>query len=337
MTTPAPAKGPFRSRSKVLATPLKPPPACNDQPSQSTAPSTGWPLQQIEPFLNYLLTECGLAHNTILAYRRDLARFAQFCLDQRLTSPEHITPVILQAYARRLYLEQLASATIARHLVALRMFFRYHVLTGLTLRDVCAVLETPKTWQRIPGVLNRQRTNQLLDSIDPQHPMAPRDRALLELLYATGMRASEVAELKIPDINFQVGYLRCIGKGRRERIVPVHNLALDTLRQYLDTLRPQLARNPDTGHLFLSRTGRPLSRVDVWRIVRHAAHAAGITGRLTPHTLRHCFGSHLLQGGADLRTVQEILGHADVTTTQIYTHVDHDHLRSVHRKYHPRP
>jgi len=263
MKTPAHAKGTYRSRARQLPTPLKPPPARKHLTPTAISQENTWPRKQIEPFLNYLLTECGLAQNTILAYRRDLSRFAQFCLDQRLTSPEHITPVILQAYARRLYLEDLASATIARHLVALRMFFRYHLLTGLTQRDVCAVLETPKTWQRIPGVLNRQKTNHLLESLDTQHPMYPRDHALLELLYATGMRASETADLKTQDVNFQVGYLRCIGKGRRERIIPVHNLALDTLRHYLENLRPKLARNPDSPHLFLSRTGRPLSRVDV--------------------------------------------------------------------------
>jgi len=297
-----------------------------------------WPFSQINPFLNYLDIECGLAPNTILAYRRDLLRFADYSLEHHWTQPGHLNPVTLQQYARYLSQNKFATTTIARHLVAVKMFFRYHLLVGLTDRDICAALETPKTWQRLPRVLSQSQTASLITALDPEDALYLRNRALLELLYATGIRASEAAHLRIADLNFQVAFLRCIGKGRKERIVPVNQTALWSVRQYLDELRPRLIRSDNgSDFIFLSRTGHPLSRVDVWRIVRHAALLTGLTAKITPHTLRHCFGSHLLQGGADLRYVQEMLGHADVTTTQIYTHVDQQHLRSMHKKFHPRP
>jgi len=300
------------------------------------AAAVQWPFSQIKAFLDYLKVEVGLADNTIIAYRRDLRRFGQHCLDHQLADPYAISPLVLQNYVRRLHNEHLATASIARHMASIKMFLRFHLLIGQVDRDLCSVLETPKTWRRLPNVLDRQRTTQLITAVDPDDPLYLRDAALMELLYATGMRASEAADLKVEDVNFQVGYLRCFGKGRKERIIPVHQVALDALKHYLEGLRPQLVRESNYPNLFVSRTGRPLSRVEVWRIVRRAARRAGLIGKVTPHTLRHCFGSHLLQGGADLRVVQELLGHADVTTTQIYTHVDHEHLRRLHKKYHPR-
>lgn len=299
---------------------------------------SSWPITQIKPFLDYLLIECGLADNTILAYRRDLRRFSLFCLDNHLTDPRSVDPLSIQRYARFLANEQLASSSIARHLVAVRMFMRYHTLFGIVDQDICNVLETPRTWQRLPKVLNKQQTIDLITAIDPEDAFFLRDRALLELLYATGMRASEIAGLRIEDVNFQIEYLRCFGKGGKERIIPVHETALAMLREYLEKLRPKLiGEKCVVDSVFVSRTGRPLSRIEVWRIVRKAAVRAGLPKNVSPHTLRHCFGSHLLAGGADLRSVQEMLGHADVTTTQIYTHVDQQHLRNIHKKYHPRP
>ena len=298
---------------------------------------TSWPIKQIEPFLNYLSVECGLADNTILAYRRDLKRFAAYCWEENITDPKQINPLALQNYARYLSGENLATASIARHLVAVRMFLRFHHLFGLLDHDVCAAMETPKTWQRLPRVLGKQQTIDLLNAVDPEDSLYLRNRALLELLYATGLRASEAANLNVDDINFQICYLRCLGKGNKERIVPIHHIALDCLQQYLQQLRPRLLGEKICPRLFISRTGRPLGRIEVWRIVRRTALRAGMSGKVTAHTLRHCFGTHLLQGGADLRSVQEMLGHADVTTTQIYTHVDQEHLRKIHKKYHPRP
>ena len=296
-----------------------------------------WPIVQIRPFLDYLVIECGLAANTIAAYGRDLGRFAEYCRNEGLRRPEELTAVFVQDYARDLHQAHLAGASVARHLVSVKMFMRFHVLMGLLEKDVCAMLEAPKTWQRLPNVLSQQQTAELITAVDADEPLYMRDRALLELLYATGIRASEAAGLQISDINLQVGYLRCLGKGHKERIIPVHQLALDLVRQYLEELRPELVGQRDCRALFVSRTGRPLNRIEVWRVVGRAARRAGMAGKVSPHTLRHCFGSHLLAGGAGLRSVQEMLGHADVATTQIYTHVDQEHLRGVHKKYHPRP
>ena len=296
-----------------------------------------WPFTQIEPFLHYILVECGLAANTAEAYQRDLNRFSQFCASQGITEPTELTTVSLAQHAKELSEMHLSTASIARHLAAVRMFLRFQVLMGVTAENVCTALESPKTWRRLPGVLSRERTKDLITATDPASGLYLRDRALLELLYATGIRASEAAQLGVDDINFQVGYLRCLGKGNKERIVPVHSRALQAVRQYLEELRPRLIEGKRSAALFVSRRGEPLSRVEVWRIVRKTARLAGLTGKVSPHTLRHCFGSHLLQGGADLRSVQEMLGHADVTTTQIYTQVDQQYLRKVHKKYHPRP
>ena len=307
-----------------------------EQPTIVSAVSN-WPVSQIGAFLDYLTIECGLSVNTIVAYRRDLRRFSGYCSEKSLAEPEAVTPLIVQGYGRYLSSERLATASIARHIVSLRMFLRWHVLFGLLAKDICAVLETPKTWQRLPKVISSGQTIELISSVDIQNPLATRDRALLELLYATGMRASEIADLNLEDVNFQIGYLRCFGKGQKERIIPLHETAIVTLKTYLEQLRDKLVGQKQVTNIFVSRTGRRLSRIEVWRVVRRAAVRAGMTGRISPHTLRHCFGSHLLAGGADLRCVQELLGHADVTTTQIYTHVDPQRLRNVHKKYHPRP
>jgi len=295
-----------------------------------------WPLSQVKPFLDYLQIECGLAKNTVIAYRRDLSRFGTFCYQHKLHDPGKINPLFLQHFARWLVQENLSTSSIARHVSALKMFLRFHLLQGVMDQDMATEMDSPKTWQRIPKVLDKKRTLGLIEGVDEKDPYFLRDRALLELLYATGMRASEIADIGVADINFQIGYLRCIGKGRKERIIPVNRTALTKVDDYLEKLRGKLLRKKSSTALFLSRTGEPLNRIEVWRIVRRAAQMAGLVGKVSPHTLRHCFGSHLLQGGADLRSVQEMLGHADVTTTQIYTHVDQEHIRAVHKQYHPR-
>ncbi|MBN2211232.1 MAG: tyrosine recombinase XerD [Sedimentisphaerales bacterium] len=298
--------------------------------------ASAWPVNRIKPYTDYLRVEAGLSENTLLAYQRDLAKFTEFCHDKGISKPDQLSPLLLQQFAQYLASLKLATPSIARHLTAVKMFLRFHLLNSWVKKDVCAALESPKLWRRLPGVLSKQKTVELITAGDPENELYPRDRALLELLYATGLRASEAANLTLKDINFQIGYIRCIGKGRKERIVPIHQTALDAINDYLRDLRPKLLGSRTTGQLFLSRTGQALSRIEVWRIVRRSAIAAGMPGKITPHTLRHCFGSHLLQGGADLRIVQELLGHADVTTTQIYTHVDQEHLRAIHKKYHPR-
>ena len=289
----------------------------------------------VERFLDYLIVECGLARATIEAYRRDLMEFSRFLQEESVTPKNLGLPAItghLQALQRR----GLVVASIARHLAAIRMFLRFLHARGDVQRDLTALLESPKRWRILPAVYHYEQVAEVLDAPDPEEPMYLRDRALLELLYATGLRASELASLKVKDVNVQVGYLRCIGKGRKERIVPVASRALDCLAKYLLELRTQLERSHSDGALFLTRTGRMIERTMVWRLVRKYARRAGVNGSLSPHTLRHCFATHLLQGGANLRIVQELLGHSDVATTQIYTHVDLERLKEVHRKYHPR-
>jgi integrase/recombinase XerD len=217
------------------------------------------------------------------------------------------------------------------------MLLRFAKLTGLIEDDGAHVLETPKTWQKLPVVCNKQQVAKLLDAPRPAEPFYLRDKAILELLYATGMRASELAGLKTSDLNLEVGYVRCLGKGNKERVVPVGGVAIKATRAYLRDLRPRLFSAESGPHLLLSRTGRPLTRIEIWRFVKKYAIRAGMPRNLTAHTLRHCFATHLLSGGADLRSVQEMLGHADVGTTQIYTHVDHERLRRIHKEFHPRP
>jgi len=208
---------------------------------------------------------------------------------------------------------------------------------GLIEDDFTAILESPKIWQRLPSICSRQQVVNLLNAPNPDEPFYLRDKAMLELLYATGIRASELAGLRIPDLNLDIGYLRCLGKGNRERVVPVGKVAIEATVEYLAKLRPGLAKPFSDNFLLLSRTGRPVSRIEVWRLVKKYAMGAGMPRNLTAHTLRHCFATHLLTGGADLRSVQEMLGHVDIATTQIYTHVDQERLREIHRKFHPRP
>ena len=216
------------------------------------------------------------------------------------------------------------------------MFLRFARLTGLVDDDFTAIIESPKLWQKLPSVCSKQQVINLLNTPCPQEPFYFRDKAVLELLYATGMRASEIAGLRLSDLNLDVGYVRCIGKGSKERIIPMGKSAIAAVGEYLANLRPKLTKPFSEDFLLLSRTGRPMGRIEIWRLIKKYAIRAGMPKSLTVHTLRHCFATHLLAGGADLRSVQEMLGHVDIATTQIYTHVDLERLRSIHKKFHPR-
>ncbi len=289
-------------------------------------------------FLDHLTVEAGLSHNTILAYGRDLKTFLAFCRDHNVDKISGLKPVLVQKYLCHMATESKRHENSARRaLVAIRMFMRFAKLMGLIADDGAGLLESPKIWQRLPTVCNKSQVLKLLEAPCPEEPYYLRDRAMLELLYATGMRASELAGLKTTDLNFDVGYLRCTGKGNKERIIPVGRTAIETTEAYLRDLRPRLAKPGSGTTLLLSRTGRPLTRIEIWRLVKRHAARAGMRRNLTVHTLRHCFATHLLSGGADLRSVQEMLGHVDIGTTQVYTHVDHERLRKIHKKYHPRP
>jgi len=293
--------------------------------------------QNVKNFLSYLTVEAGLSENTILAYGRDLKDFLEHCKSSNIKHLSGIKPAIIQDYLRVLTKDQKSESSIKRALVAIRMLLRYSKLMGLIDDDFTAILEGPKIWQRLPGICSRRQVINLLDAPDPAEPFYFRDKAMLELLYATGIRAGELAGLRISDLNLDIGYLRCLGKGNRERVVPVGKAAIEATAEYLDKLRPRLAKPFSNNFLLLSRTGWPVSRIEVWRLVKKYAVRAGMPRNLTAHTLRHCFATHLLTGGADLRSVQEMLGHVDIATTQIYTHVDLERLREIHRKFHPRP
>ena len=293
--------------------------------------------KNVKDFLDYLAVEAGLAKNTVLAYGRDLIGFLKYCKSNKITQLRQIRPELIQSYLRTLAQSNKDESSVKRALVAIRMFLRYARLTGLVKDDFTAILEGPKLWQKLPAICSKQQVFNLIDAPQPSEPFYLRDRAMLELLYATGIRASELAGLKTSSVNLDIGYLRCVGKGNRERVIPVGKAAIAAITEYLMNLRPKLAKAKSEDFLLLSRTGRPLGRIEIWRLVKKYAIRAGMPRNLTVHTLRHCFATHLLAGGADLRSVQEMLGHVDIATTQIYTHVDHERLRSIHRKFHPRP
>jgi len=293
--------------------------------------------QEVKNFLNYLTVEAGLSENTVLAYGRDLKSFLGYCKSSNIEHLIQIKPKMIQDYLRIITQDQKGESSIKRALVAIRMFLRYAKLMGLVEDDFTAILESPKVWQRLPSICSKQQVVNLLNAPSPDEPFYLRDKAMLELLYATGMRASELAGLRIPDLNLDIAYLRCLGKGNRERVIPIGKVAIEATVEYLAKLRPGLAKPFSDNFLLLSRTGRPMSRIEVWRLVKKYAMRAGMPRNLTAHTLRHCFATHLLAGGADLRSIQEMLGHVDIATTQIYTHVDQERLREIHRKFHPRP
>ncbi len=293
--------------------------------------------REVKSFLDYLTVEAGLSDNTILAYGRDLKSFLTYCKSNKIDQLQQIKPTLIRDYMRILTQSQMGEGSIKRSLVAIRMFLRFAKLTGLVEDDFTGILESPKIWQRLPIVCSKQQVVDLLNAPDPGEPFYLRDKAMLELLYAAGMRAGELAGLKSSDLNLDIGYLRCLGKGSRERVIPIGKVAIAATAEYLKSLRPRLIGPFSDNFLLLSRTGRPMSRIEIWRLVKKYAARAGMPRNLTAHTLRHCFATHLLRGGADLRSVQEMLGHVDIATTQIYTHVDQERLREIHKKFHPRP
>jgi integrase/recombinase XerD len=293
--------------------------------------------KQARSFLDYLCVEAGLSNNTILAYGRDLKCFLEYCESRKISNLNQIKPSLIHDFLIKLSREEKIESSIKRCLVALKMFLRFAVSSKLIEHDFTAVLESPKVWQKLPCVCSEQQVVNLLNAPDEKEPYYLRDKALLELLYATGARAGEVAYMKLSNLNFDVGYLRCIGKGNKERIIPVGKVAIAAVREYISVLRPKLANINSEDFLLLSRTGRPLNRIEIWRLVKKYVVRAGMPKNLTVHTLRHCFATHLLAGGADLRSIQEMLGHVDISTTQIYTHVDQSKLRNIHRRFHPRP
>lgn len=298
-------------------------------------------LRALHDFRLYLSVECGLSQNTLEAYRRDLTVFGAFLLRRGVAAPTAVSAAIVREYATELALHQYRESTVARKIVAIRVWLRWLFETGRIETNPTSLIELPKRWKTIPPTLGLERTAELITAPDPEHELALRDRAILELFYAAGLRASELCGLDVADLNTRAGFVRCLGKGRKERVVPVGRPACDALEAYIEHLRPALAsRGPGwklraPQPLFVSRAGRRMERTALWRIVRREAKRLGIKGRVSPHTLRHSFATHLLEGGADLRTVQELLGHASIATTEIYTHVQAGRLVEVHARCHP--
>ncbi|HYU01371.1 MAG TPA: site-specific tyrosine recombinase XerD [Gemmatimonadales bacterium] len=291
---------------------------------------------QVEPFRDYLALEAGNSANTVGNYVRDIGRFIAHAAARGASRPDAITATQLREFIYDLKDLGLAPATIRRQISAIRTYYRFLIGEGHATRDPSERLESPKQWRTLPTVLTVAEVGRLLAAPNTDEPLAMRDRALLEFAYATGARVSEVVGMRPQDLLYEDGLARVFGKGAKQRIVPVGRRALGAVALYAREIRPRFDKGKTRGVLFLNARGTPLSRVGAWMIIKRAAKLAGLTKRVTPHTLRHSFATHLLEGGADLRAVQEMLGHADLATTQLYTHVDRDYLRSVHRQYHPR-
>ncbi|MFQ5848821.1 MAG: site-specific tyrosine recombinase XerD [Candidatus Methylomirabilales bacterium] len=290
----------------------------------------------LDEFLSTLTVERGVADNTLAAYSRDLQRYLAFLEEERLASPGQVTLSHLQAFLAGLRDAGLGPRSVARTISALRTFHRFLAAQGYVQSDPTSLLRVPRVPRSLPSVLSSEEVERLLGAPDVGQARGLRDKAMIELLYATGLRVSELLSLSLTALDPTVGFVRCVGKGAKERVVPVGSSALTWLREYLSRGRPSLAAERETPFLFLGRGGRRLTRQAFWKSIRSYAGKAGIPKRITPHTLRHSFATHLLEHGADLRSVQLMLGHADISTTQIYTHVSRARLREIHGRFHPR-
>ena len=292
----------------------------------------------IASFLTRVRVEKGLSINTLAAYRRDLAKFEAYARKKKLTL-EGVTRDDLVDFLSSLFHQKLESRTVARHLVTLRNFFRFAQTQDLISTDPTLNLESPKIRRSLPGYLRLEEIERLLAQPDDKTPLGLRDHAMLDVLYSTGLRVSELISLRVMDLDTAVGCIRCIGKGDKERIVPIGKKALALVERYLRDARPKLigkGKQALATTLFINRRGAPLSRVGVWKILSAYGRKAGLRSALTPHMLRHSFATHLLERGADLRSVQLMLGHSDISTTQIYTHVVEERLKQIYKAHHPR-
>lgn len=290
----------------------------------------------LDQFLDYVSLERGLSKNTRAAYADDIARFINWLSGQGVRSIRDVTRKQILDHLLSEKARGLASNSLSRHLVSLKVFFRYLTQEGQVGTNVAETMESPKVWKMLPSVLTPKEIDRLFAAPDLKKPLGLRNRAILELFYATGLRVSELAGLQLTDLQFDEKCLRCIGKGRKERIIPVGDTAIKWVKLYIHDERPRLLPEPTEQTVFLSNRRQPMSRKTIWDLIKKCARNAGITKTIYPHSLRHSFASHLLANGAPLRIIQEMLGHADIATTQIYTHVDPDRLKGVHRQFHPR-
>jgi len=291
----------------------------------------------IDVFLNYLSVERGLSRNTITSYRRDLETFLDYLKRQQINSLDKTDREQITSFLLELKQGGLSANSIARKLAAIKTFYRFLVREKIIRQDPTGVLESPKLWKKIPETLSVEEVEALIAQPDVRKRGGLRDRAILESLYATGMRVSELSQLAIDNVNLGVGFVRCLGKGNKERIIPLGRKAADCLKKYIERERPHFAKKRSTNILFLTRLNKGISRQSIWKMIRKYARQARIKKEIRPHILRHSFATHLLEGGADLRSVQAMLGHSDISTTQVYTHINKDRLKAIHRKFHPRP
>ncbi len=289
-----------------------------------------------DQYLNYLIFEKGLSEKTIESYSSDLARHLEFLKQKRVKKiSDADTPLILK-HLIALRNAGLGSRSRARHLITLRGFYRFLVQEKVIKYDPARLIDLPKSGLKLPDVLNVKEVNLLLNMPDTDKPLGKRNAAMLELLYAAGLRVSELVNLNFLDVNLEACFVRVLGKGSKERVVPIGICAKEKIDDYINTARPLLLKNRISRYLFVARAGKPMTRQGFWKLLKQYAQQAGIKKKIMPHSLRHSFASHLLEGGADLRAVQVMLGHVDISTTQIYTHIAREHLRQMHEKYHPR-
>ncbi len=307
--------------------------ACNCQLSKEQEQM----YEQVGIFLNYMEIEKGLSKNTVYSYFLDLKKYIEFLNKQNLHSfksvkRENIVDFLMELKQKK----NAAPTTISRRLVAIKMLHRFLAREKIIENDITSVLEHPKLWKKLPDVLKIEEIEKILNILKTDKPIGIRNRAILEVMYASGLRVSEVSYLKLEDVNLSVGFIKCIGKGRKERIVPIGRIASEWIKKYIEEARNKLNPENEESYLFLSYQGKRLSRISIWQMVKDTAKQAGLFKKVKPHTFRHSFATHLLERGADLRIVQELLGHSSISTTQIYTHVEKDRLKEVHRKFHPR-
>ena len=290
----------------------------------------------VDEYLNFLAVERGASLNTLEAYSRDIRQFLEFFMSGGTPSVAEVKAEHATAFLGELREQGLSSASMNRKLAAIRGFFKYLLREARVEENPLARIRIGRTWMRLPGTLSREEMETLLDQPADATPAGIRDRAILELLYATGIRVSELTTLTLNRVNRQMGFLVTVGKGRKERIVPVGQSALEWLGRYIDQVRPVFLKRRTSNVLILNRSGEGFSRQGLWKLIKKYARMAGLERKVHPHTFRHSFATHLLEGGADLRSVQVMLGHTDIATTQIYTHVTRDRLKEIHKKYHPR-
>jgi len=292
--------------------------------------------EYLDLFLNYLVVEKGLADNTLQSYSRDILKYLEFLESRGCANPERIKPLDVASFIAALKDAGLGARSRARALSSVRMFHKFLVIEGYCEANPSTIIEAPKTLRKLPEILNIREVDLLLGATEGVDATDVRDRAMLELLYATGLRVSELVKLRLADVNTTAGYLLTFGKGDKERLVPMGESASASIASYVRTIRQDQDRSGDNKFLFLTRLGDRMSRQAFWNIIKKRALQAGIRKRISPHTLRHSFATHLLENGADLRSVQIMLGHADLSTTQIYTHVSRERLKRIHAEFHPR-